>query len=415
MSQNFLRKFRYKFKRKIIFNLHERMRQFEQIEFEDKEKYYEWMKKSEKLLATFDVTKEMLAKPLSYLLFFTVALFAIVVHFYLSFQFGVNKPIVTALIYIIPSLFFSMLIYLAVGYGKLRHIENFTNLPLEDKISNALKWVFVSAIISGISTTFFPALLIYLILTPLIVGIGAAILFLIYEILVTYVLNYFWSKFYKKHPLPTIVDMFMQIFEELNDKRLAGYYYKMSLAQLLGDTGEVMQRVLPQHFSRMDESLSVLEITDPYVVKLIERRVMEIAMSMKLYAKLILFGDDTKINYVKKKLTKNFIAILKDDGWKTYETENSDEITMLINLPPLSKQISKTLDKLRFVAVGLLPAGALLLIQNTAYALPSAVVESVLPFIVTWAFVSILNLLGSDDIVDRALKAKSIAGSFGNP
>jgi hypothetical protein len=302
-----------------------------------------------------------------------------------------------------------MLIYVAVGYQKLKHIENFADLPLEDRITSALKWVFVSAIISGLSTTFFPPSLVYFILTPLIIGIGIAILFIIYEISITYVISYFLSKFSRKYPLLTIVDLFMQIFEKLNDKRLVGYFYKMDLAQLLGETGEVMQRILPQHFSRIDKSFIVLEITDPYVVKLIERRVMKIAMSMKVYANLILFGDDTKINYVKEKLTKNFAAILKDDGWESYETENSDEITTLINLPPLSKKTSKILDKLKFVVLSLLPAATLLLIQNTVYALPDTIVENILPFIITWAFVSILNLMGSDDIVDRALKVKSIA------
>jgi ABC-type enterochelin transport system permease subunit len=342
---------------------------------------------------------------------FTLALFAIFTHFYLPFRFGVNRPVVIALIYFIPSAILSIFLYSVVSRGDFNYYDDFRDLPLEDRISNALRWVLVSAIISGISTILFPPLFAYLILTPMIAGIGAAILLLFYEILLAYVVRYFGMKFYKKNPLSIIIDLFLKILGDFEYRHSQGLFYQLDTAQLLGDTGEVMQKVLPRYFSRIQSNVYVSEITDPYINRLIERRVAEMAMTLKIYAKMILFRDDTKIKYVEKKLTNNFIAILEAD-WENYETEKSEEITLLVDLPPHSKTFSKTFDKLRFVAISLLPAGALLLLQNTMFALPNSIVDNLLPFVITWALVSILNLMGSDDIVDRALKVKSIMGSL---
>lgn len=414
MQLPFLRKLRYKLRRNIILRLQKRMRLFtDRAHIENKTQIYSQVKWAERRIAILDSTIEMVGTPIEYFFTFIVYSFAIIMPFYLSFRFGLNKPLITALIYLIPSLILSVLIYLTVTYGNFRHITMLTAMPMTDRISNALKWVFVSALISGISTALLPPLLMYLILTPMIAGVGSAILFLFFELTVQAILiKFVLEKFYRKHPVSAISNMFIDIltcFDELlPDNRL----WKLELAQLLGDTGELMQRVLLQVFSRVDRDTFVSEISDPYIIKLIEKRVAEMAMTLRIFGKMVVFGDKKQINVVHNKITKMFTVILNND-WKNFEIEKSEELAMLIEMKPLSTKIDLIVDKIKIAIAGLSPAILLFLLQNSSYALSEKILESVLPFVVTWAFVSILNLIGSDGVVDRFLKVKSVVSSFG--
>jgi len=414
MSSNIFRKSRYKLKRSIVLDMKKRIRRFWQIEIEGVERYYPRIRKNSKRLAVFEAKKQSVVTVSSYFLLFVIAIFAIATPFYLPYRLDINKPLLTAFIYFIPSSIISVVIYLFMSYGNFRNIYSFTSLPLGDEISNAFKWVFISAIISGISTVLFSPLLVYIILTPFVVGIGTAIMFLVYEISLTYVFNYFSTNFHNKYPIASVTDLFLELLEDFENRHSEGLFYKIDTAQLLGETSDVMQKVLPRYFARVETSIVISEITDPYINKLIERRVAEMAMTLKLYASMILFGDKKNIDYVEKKLINNFIVILKSD-WKNYEVEKSDDITMLLNLPSLSKKINKTFDRLRFVAIGLIPAVSLWVIQNTKYALSDNIVESILPFVLTWALISVLNLIGSEEIVDRALKVRSVLGFLEKP
>lgn len=421
MSLIVFRKTRQKLKSNIVLDMKKRIERFGQINIEGTRHYYPRIRKNAKRLAIFEVTIQYIDSVSANLLFLVLAIFAITIPFFLSFRLGITKPLSTAVIYFIPSSAISFIIYLLMSYGSFRNISSVTKLPLEDEISIAFKWVFISAIVSGISTVLFSPLLTYIIITPFIVGVGAATLFLVYDISLTYLFNYFSTNFQKKYPIASITDLFLELLEGFgnrhSDRRSESLFYKNYVAQLLGETSEVMQKVLPRYFVRVETSSFISEITDPYINKLIERRVAEMAMTLKFYASMILLSnknDKNTIEYVEKKLTNIFLAILKDD-WKKYEIEDSGEITMLADLPPLSKKISKTFDKLRLVTIGMLPAGGLLLIQNTKYALSDDVVENILPFILTWALISVLSLIGSEEIIDKALKAKSVLGFLERP
>jgi len=410
MRLNLIQKFQDKLRQKIALRLQEKMERFEQVELKSKENIYSQVEKIQRRFATLDIKVETFSQPFIIFFFSPILLLIAVAPFYLAYRFEIPNPIKTALIYFVPYLIASILIYTMASNGNLSRSE--TNLPMTDKISNASRWIFISALISGISTFLFSPLAIYLILTPLIVGVGSAILFLSFEIIVKFILNKFvFDRYYKKYPASTISHMFIEVLGYFDVNLRDSRVYKMELAQLLGVTGEIMQRILPPAFSRIDRSFLVFEITDPYINKLIELKVAEMAMTLRVLAKMVLLDGNSAIDYVQSKIENNLIAILNDD-WNKYEFENSDEIIALTKLSPLSTKTDKIFGKLKIVFSGLLPVGLLFLLQSTNYAIPDNIVENVQPFVVTLALVSILNAIGSDDIVDRMLKAKSVMSSF---
>lgn len=410
MKLRFFRKLQYKLRRKIAGKIRNRMKVFNGLaELKDKEYFFTAIRKIEKRIAIYNGVIETFTDIATKLVFSMIALSAIIAPFYLSFRLDVNNPITTALIYTIPCLILAYLLNIKILCGNFMR-EDY--LPLGDQISSVSKWIVTSMILSGLSTFLSPPLLKYIILTPIIIGVGSATFILIYSMLAGYILEkFFWARFDKKYPRYTIVDIFIRILEFIGNMRSENYLFKMELAQLLGEAGETMQRLLPSHLSRVESRTLAFEITDPYVNKLIEIKASEMSMSLKLYAKMILFGDKKNLSYVSKKISTN-LAFILNGNWKNYETEQSDEVTALIVMQPLSSRVSKIFSKLKNASIGVLPAGVLLLLQTTKYALPSSLVENVLPFVVTLSLLSVLNLIGADEIVDRAIKAKSVTTFF---
>lgn len=410
MSIKLIRKSQYKAKRRIVANINERLNQFKQIELEEKEVFYKNVKYVEKHLAIHNNKIEVLKNFISPLFFFGIFAFFLFTHFYLSVRFNVEKPITVSLIYLIPSLLFSSFIFILSLSGKIEYFEN-TNLPITETISNVLKWVFISATVSAIGAFLFSPLLQYLILTPVIAGVGSGAIFVVFGVSSKFIVTIFWNGFHNKYPMFALIDMFIKILSRFNNDLSRNGIDRMILAQLLGDTGELMQKVLPKSISRIDIGWLVVELSDPYIIKLIERRVMEMSMTLRVFAKTILLGNDKQILSVHNKIKKNFVAVLEED-WGTYEVEKSDEINLLLETKPLASKFEMVLEKIKFVIIGLLPISALFILQNTKYTLPQGIYDSTLPFVITWALVSILNLIGADSIADRFLKAKGIAESI---
>lgn len=295
--------------------------------------------------------------------------------FALAIILGIENPLLSGLIYLIPYFFFLALLILPLALiVKISEIFSgniSTTLLLTCLILMPLGLtISVPQILSRTGNN-----LGYFILSPVIGAIGFFCVILV-SILGRFTFSFFWSKHRNSHiPDSLIVDTLLAILDDVENcpHDWGKLREKRYLISKIETAANVMQHDLAKQFHTSDQTTNIW----------FSQTSLQIAAYLRSYKKWILTSKPDTRDYFISQLAQDLIAAISGD-WDGFKKETPAHITR-------PERLFMLLAFVRLILLAILPFGVMWLVQKTPLALQDPIVEYAKLGTIIWSMLTFIS------------------------